>query len=619
MDRFGKLQWKAIACFSGIVLLFVLAVVGLIRGIGEVLKPEPVIENMLNVWITEVTPENLKLYDGSIKVYQWADNLAGLEQRGWREQVADVTLTDGKVSAVTAKDQQKISGKVLRVYPGLGVQLEKYGILQFGPDMKMYRLYDSLQLASEEEIRIGYSFCDFVVENGKICSVLVTRNEAMEYIRVQIKNSGYASNMHDKVALTADTDFVVRYGSGEDVREEFHTAGEVVEIEQDSPYFTADRIYAVPTALTGKVTLLSVERSLGNPAYRGSIEIIQDNESNGLYVINEVLLEEYLYAVVPSEMPSGYPMEALKAQAICARTYAYRRMLSPSSALAGAHVDDSTSYQVYNNISEQETTTAAVKETRGQLLYAGGKLADTYYYSTSCGYGTESDIWKGSQEGKLPYLPATRIGTTQDPRFTARSMQKESVFASFIGQVFEEDYESGEPWYRWTYAVADLDEKRMLSALQSRYKANNSLVLTKNKEGEFVSKEIKKLGKVRDISISLRNEGGVADEMLIEASGGTYKVITEHNIRYILCDGVTKVRRQDGSKIDMPNLLPSAFFTITTGKEAGNVVGYIIVGGGYGHGVGMSQNGARSMAQAGLTAQNILCFFYQDGYVEQIY
>ncbi len=105
-------------------------------------------------------------------------------------------------------------------------------------------------------------------------------------------------------------------------------------------------------------------------------------------MVNELLLEEYLYAVVPSEMPASYPLEALKAQAVCARTYAYARILHAGLPEYGAHVDDSTSYQVYNNILENAQTTKAVRETKGELLYYGEELADTYYYSTSCGYGT---------------------------------------------------------------------------------------------------------------------------------------------------------------------------------------------------------------------------------------
>ena len=107
------------------------------------------------------------------------------------------------------------------------------------------------------------------------------------------------------------------------------------QVHRESEFFSGERIYVEPEALTGRIKLLSVERAQGNPEYRGKMEIARAEE--GLVLVNEVLLEEYLYSVVPSEMPSSYPLEALKAQAVCARTYAYRHM--QHSGIAGFGAD----------------------------------------------------------------------------------------------------------------------------------------------------------------------------------------------------------------------------------------------------------------------------------------
>ena len=76
-------------------------------------------------------------------------------------------------------------------------------------------------------------------------------------------------------------------------------------------------------------------------------------------MINELPLETYLEAVVPSEMPSGYHKEALKAQAVCARTYAWKQMQEGRLSKYGADVDDSVNYQVYQNIAPQQATSEA--------------------------------------------------------------------------------------------------------------------------------------------------------------------------------------------------------------------------------------------------------------------
>ena len=433
-----------------------------------------------------------------------------------------------------------------------------------------------------------------------------------------------------------------------------------------------------------EIQVTSLHRGTYEPHYAGRLELVETEE--GLVLVNELYMEEYLKRVVPSEMPSSYELEALKAQAVCARSYAYRHILGNGYREYGAHVDDSTSYQVYNNILEQESTTTAVKETYGQLLRTeSGDLAGTYYYSTSCGVGSDPNIWKteaapaltaylrakplsrdamaeelarkgdsSGEEGSagendpsgigqgdsgedtpespdmedggedaLPGTGQTEPGGEDAPADSGQtdpgeSLRDEKTFATFISAVNEDDFESGEGWYRWSYQTEELDTEHMLEVLQKRYAANSRLVLTW-KDGEYVSETIQELGDITDIYIEKRGSGGVADELVIEAGDQKIKVISEHNIRYVLNDGKSDVLRQDGSRVSSANLLPSGFFTITTGKENGNVIGYTLTGGGFGHGVGMSQNGARAMAEEGYFAEEILLYFYENCAIENIY
>lgn len=531
----------------------------------------------------------------------------------WREQIGDFDFADGKLQSVKIKEE-KISGKLLSVRDG-EIEIEGIGKYPYEEDMKVYKLYGSLTEGGQQEIRIGYDFIDFVLEEGRICAGLLTRDEAMENIRVVIKNTGFTGAYHEEVKLTANTDFTLRYGNYEKMESKDYKAWETVTINEDSEYFKGDRIYIEPAALTGRIRLLSVERAQGTPDYRGKLEIAKT--ADGLVVVNELLLEEYLYSVVPSEMPASYPLEALKAQAVCARTYAYRHMTHSGIAAFGAHVDDSAGYQVYNNISENAQTTKAVKETKGQLLYYGEELCGSYYYSTSCGFGTDAGIWKSDSLEDTSYLQAKRIGE-EAGEYDGEIMTEES-FEDFITKEYSSDYESGEAWYRWEYEVKEIDIEQMLENVGKRYEANPNLVLTKNKEGEYESKEVERIGKIEDIYIAKRGGGGVADELVIEGTNNTFKIISEHNIRYVLNNGEGKVIRQDGSQIASSGLLPSGYFTITTSKEDDIVVGYRLVGGGYGHGVGMSQNGAKEMAKKGFTSEDILTFFYDSCKVRDVY
>ncbi len=414
--------------------------------------------------------------------------------------------------------------------------------------------------------------------------------------------------------------FQLVYLNGEDAVERFR-AGKSQTTQEPVPAPTPfvlsnfDKIRVVITNKeTGSIYHEDIAAWKECSDYRGEIEILKEPE--GYVIINELPIEEYLYSVVPSEMPAGYPMEALKAQAICARTYAYLHILNPGYPQWNAHVDDTTAYQVYHSVEECETTTRAVNETQGLVLLApGGEvLAQTYYYSTSCGYGSDAHVWRSKYSDSYPYIKARHINrlareTFRDP--DTKTQVTEEGFCDYIKTVNEADYESRESWYRWTYRVEELDMEKMLYMLQKRYAVNEELILTQ-KGDDFVSQPIEELGNVTDIRICKRGAGGIADELLLYTDVGVYKVITELNIRYILNDGRSQVKRQDGECIEMNSLLPSAFICLEVIKEDDYVIGYEIYGGGYGHGAGMSQNAAKAMANEGMLAGEILTFFFEN-------
>ncbi len=547
LNRSQRMQMKAFICLLGILLLVILLFGKLLlllihKGDDEeipVPTPEPhipVIQLMANVWIMESDEEGLLIFrDGQSEFYPWGGQTAagqpeigtsgvsngGSEQGAAaekndgvqipdltvREQVADIELTDGAVTDVTVRDD-KINGKILSA-DDTGIEVEGYGRLPLAADYKGYRLYDSLEMCTAGDLRFGYDFTDLCVENGEICALLMVKEEAMEYIRVLIRASDYGGSFHDAPVVTCDTGYSVFYGSYDNQKQESHAAGEELELGYDSSYFEADRVRIVPDVLTGKVVIKNCSRSQGIPSYRGQMEFLRTED--GIVAINEVLLEEYLYSVVPSEMPAKYPFEALKAQAVCARTYAYGHMEHAGYPQYGAHVDDSTSYQVYNNILEQESSTTAVKETYGQLLRTeNGSLAGTYYYSTSCGVGSDANVWKTEAAPGLTYLKAKPLNRTALAEAVAADqggageeasgegisgeaaggtgnggsasgettgnggasgelgelLRDEAAFAAFISSVNADDFESGEGWYRWSYQVEALDKEHILETLQ---------------------------------------------------------------------------------------------------------------------------------------------------------
>lgn len=587
----------------------------------EILPDKSVLEN---VWIMEETENQIQFY---YEGYEILGEYAVTKQedgKPLREQVGNITYQAGTILDITVKEE-RISGKLLSISENK-LEIEGYGILEISEKCIGYKLYEELSRAELSELLIGYDFADFVLEDGKICAFLIARKEKMETIRVVLKTSGFGSLYHDKITLLCREPMTIYYGDYSHRREEKIEAGQEITIEAGNEYLEGDRVEIIPEINTSRIQVTSMERSQGIPSYRGRMEILKTKE--GLALINEVLLEEYLYSVVPSEMPASYPIEALKAQAVCARTYGYGYLLKPGYAALGAHVDDSVGYQVYNNIAENVNSTKAVKETAGELLLYEGEPVNAYYYSTSCGFGSDAGVWNADQKEQFPYLSAVYIARDQmemQEKKNADELSAEENFRAYITGTDENAYEKEEPWFRWNYRVEELDVSLLSQRLNERFRAVPNKILTFTGESGnldhpelFESKEPKTFKKVYEIRCLKRKEGGVIDELLIETDKGTYKVISEYNVRYILNQG-GEVIRQDGSSYTGSALLPSAYLIIDVVKPDENVVGYTIIGGGYGHGVGMSQNGARAMGMEEADCESILSFYFRGCRLDKLY
>ncbi len=442
-------------------------------------------------------------------------------------------------------------------------------------------------------------------------------------IRVLLQSGNYEGLFHAKAEISFPKGGYILTCINNQWEKNPVKAGETVTIgigeEYDFSIAEDMLIAAVGAEEDCPIILNSIERNRSQCSYYGRLEITL--EDAGLLVVNTLPLEQYLCSVVPSEMPASYETEALRAQAVLARTYAYKYLITPAYPQFGAHVDDSIAFQVYGNIDNHNASSQAVSDTAGILLFSGKSLTEVYYYSTSCGYGTDAAVWGG--EGKS-YLQALRIGGgslksadgtlsgEEAEKYYVEKLKEEQTFRNMIAAPFAEGYEAQEGWYRWEAIEVKVDIDEILKRMKERYAVNPNVVLTKNSDGEFVSKSIKSPGDIQNIKIAERGAGGVAKSLLIEGTKNTYLVILEYNIRYVLNGSGVTVTKSDGTETYCKTLLPSGFFYLDTVHFGKNVISYNIYGGGYGHGVGMSQNGANQMAKRGLSCQDILQHFFPE-------
>lgn len=382
-----------------------------------------------------------------------------------------------------------------------------------------------------------------------------------DIIRVLIMTDGYQSEIHSEVRISSPNG--LRISSG----------GESIEWNKEESYqilpndvrFQKGDIRIEPLNNEGELALESVARGYGTPFYEGVLELRAS--SGGIVVINELSVEDYLCRVVPSEMPASYELEALKAQAVCARSYARRQMETYGYPEYEAHVNDSTDFQVYNNSQAQKRSSQAVQETEGEVVTYKDTVATTYYYSTSCGKTTSMEAWGNASNEGNGYLQSVSVCNDD-------------------GQ----DYEKNLPWYRWE-AVIPIDT---LSQLVSQNTGTD-------------------VGTLSQVEVTKRAPGDVAVEITAIGDKNTVTVQTENKIRSALGGSGYQITKNDGSQTNSSTLLPSAFFTIEKQEGA-----FVISGGGFGHGIGMSQNGANEMAKQGKNYQEILKLFYQGIEIEEL-
>ena len=488
--------------------------------------------------------------------------------------LADVSLKDGKIRKLSLK-KDTIEGKVLAVRDN-AIEIEGYGNVAITDDFKVYKTYGTVKEARKKDILVGYDIQKFVVEDKRICAALLVKSFDARNIRVLLMDTGFQSIFHDTVTLKCSVPMKVVLGDYEFTVE----AGEKFTVfDGDERLRRSDRRFIIePEDPTKSIDVTTIERGQGTPSYQGTLEISQEKE--GLLLLNDLDVEDYLTRVVPSEMPASYEMEALKAQAVCARTYAYRQIKANAYSQYGAHVDDSTNYQVYNNTASSERTDTAVMETYGQMVFYGDNPAETYYFSTSCGHTTDGTIW-GADQSAVPYLKGVSL---TDGRTVMKELRDNESFEKFIRDKDEKTYDSTFPMYRWETKIT-----------------NRSL-----------EEKITGIGEIQALAVTERGTGGIAKKLKVYGSEGETVISGENQIRSTLGSTELVYKKNDGKTLTGWSNLPSAYIAIdeTARDEESGLRTFTIWGGGYGHGVGMSQNGAQQMAREGMDYEDILTFFY---------
>lgn len=549
----------------------------------------------------------------------------------------------GQANVAAARSWDLYSEKIMaKDSTNKTLELENQGVLPLHEDYQVTQIIDGKKVEkSLKDVRVGAENVTVRVNHkGEIHKIFIEGPTPVNNMRVGIMTSGFASMDHEKIELSSPTGLKIvdkianaNFQVGANEKIVFTADSHVVTVKkQDGTevYTTANRLY-VSTDEGSKIKVDNITRAVKDPSYRGFFEITATSAGNKLELINEVDLEEYLYQVVPSEMPASFGLNALKAQAVAARTYALGDYLSDRFAKDGYFVLDSVMSQVYNNVAENALTTQAVQETKGVIMYSkDGSLVDARYYSTSGGFGaSKHQVWAdadGSFPGQeIPYLVAQ--SHTFDPNDSSKMLSvdtsNEQQILDFYKTLSYRGYDDTSAYFRWKVSFSKEELANTINKnIGGRYAADPKFILTQDESGEFVSLPIpaEGIGEFHDMYVLKRGDGGNIMELVIEGSTGTYKIVKEYNIRFTIRPsnaftggGNVLLHRAIGGSSDYSaspltnyTILPSAFFSF----EIDEVNGVTFFGGGNGHGVGMSQYGASQLGLGGWAFNDILTHYY---------
>ena len=313
--------------------------------------------------------------------------------------------------------------------------------------------------------------------------------------------------------------------------------GDILVQQQSSHSRTLRITSTTPIKVAQKSVRCGGQQAASPGLYRGALQV--SLKGGSLLVVNQVDVEAYLYGVVPAEAPSSWPQEALKAQAIAARTYALYQ--SQHRRKWQFDVVDNHGDQVYKGVPcEAETATRAVKATRGRVLVHQDRPILAMYTSNT---GWHSAHAEHIFSQRLPYLVGVK-----DP------------------------YSPTQPMGHW----------------RRTYKA----VEVRNKLADLVRGRVDAIEDIHPEEVT--------------PSGRIKKVLLVHADHNRVLRTRTTLKRALG--------LPDILMGITRQGDS-----LVFEGGGFGHGVGLSQWGAKAMAEQGKNVKDILQFYYRGAQLKQVW
>ncbi len=306
--------------------------------------------------------------------------------------------------------------------------------------------------------------------------------------------------------------------------------------------------------------------SVDDKEFRGDLEILHNTALNTLVPINVLMLEEYLEGVISSEMPIPFPINALRAQAVLARTYALKH--KGKHRAYGYDLCDTQNCQVYKGVSaESERGNASVESTMGEIMVYNQKPIEAVF-SANCGGITQS----AKDAGWFEHAYLHPVSDYKDFDFDHLQPYHFKDLLQHAHDAYSRyDKHVSLAAYRWTRVVEEEELRQVIRR-----------------------KRRKDIGRITAIIPLRRGRSGYVSRVQVKGTKGSV-ILNKENV----------IRGNLG-----PGMLRSSYFIVQPNYEKKKLKNFVFYGGGWGHGVGFCQTGAAGRAEAGQDYKTILYHYF---------
>ncbi len=495
---------------------------------------------------------NLQNFQGSGYYLGWFDESTGdFVQAGYLEEEKISMTADGTIYISGGSYYASRPGRVDATAGGYHFQLDEF--------------FPTFEEARRTAERIGDAFPALINNQYRVRAGSFTSREEAEAAAATYATYGYTG----AVSSPSATAVTVTVTTTSTILFQFDCSG-------------AKSLGVVPDGGGGKaLTWFRGYKWYGGFEYRRST-------GGNLNVINVVDVDDYVKGVLPYEMSPAWPLEALKAQAVCARTYALLQTKHRDSYRFD--VCTTTDCQVYQGANQASALTdRAVEETAGMAAMYGDKYAETYYYASNGGASESSEnVWSMP----LPYLVGKEDpyeGTISIPDYVYTMTYSYSQLSALLKS---KGYSIGTVSSAY---VSRTTPTGNVAEITFRDTAGKTVVITKE--------ACRSVLETKSMRFTISG-GGSGGSWQVNPSGGALSSLS--GAYTVTASGVSAYEGGDAYVITASGVSRLQKPPAVSGSGSG----ITISGTGWGHGVGMSQYGAKAMAELGRTYEEILHFYF---------